>query len=335
MCVTLYLHRSQAHRSVDFHPIINHFFRAWLWFTTGIKTKEWVAIHRKHHAKCETVEDPHSPVIVGISKVLWEGAELYKKEAKRQETIVRYGQNTPDDWLERNIYTPHSNKGFLILLLLQVFLFGYIGITIWAIQMMTIPFWAAGVINGLGHYWGYRNFECPDASTNLCPIGLYLGGEELHNNHHTYPTSAKFSVKPWEFDFGWLIIKTLSFLGLAKVKHCLAPITINKNKNRVDLETLQIIIRNRYPLITRFHRTIVLPAFKKAKGSAIQVENFYMKFNDVKFIIALRAEFEELWTKKVSSNNVLLEHLHRWCNKAEETNIPALKQFVSYIRACS
>ena len=216
--VTIYLHRYSAHRALDLHPLPAHFFRLWLWLTTGQVTKEWTAIHRKHHAKCEQAEDPHSPHVHGIKTVLLSGAELYRKESKNKETLERYGHGTPDDWIERNIYSRFSWQGVAIMLIIDVALFGVLGLTLWAVQMMWIPVTAAGIINGAGHFWGYRNFEAPDASTNLVPWGIIIGGEELHNNHHTYPTSAKLSVKPYEFDLGWAYIRILQALGLASVK---------------------------------------------------------------------------------------------------------------------
>ena len=248
--VTIYLHRYQAHRGLELHPLLSHFFRFWLWLTTGMVTKEWAAIHRKHHAKCETAEDPHSPQVKGLKKVLWEGAELYQEEAKNQETLERYGQGTPDDWLERNIYTRHSAKGIVLMLLIDLLLFGIPGITIWALQMAWIPFHAAGVINGIGHYWGYRNFECKDAARNIFPWAFWIGGEELHNNHHTFATSAKFSVKWWEFDIGWGYIKLFSLLKLAKVKRLPPKVKIVPNKTCVDIETVKAIITGRFQVMS-------------------------------------------------------------------------------------
>jgi len=216
--VTLYLHRHSAHRALEFHPVVSHFFRFWLWLTTGMRTKEWTAVHRKHHARVETPEDPHSPQIVGIWKVLFSGTELYKKEAANADTLRRFGEGTPDDWLERRLYTPHNMFGLGIMLAVDVVLFGAIGVTLWAVQMAWIPFFAAGVINGVGHYWGYRTFDTPDASRNIVPWGILIGGEELHNNHHMHPTSARLSNRWWEFDIGWLYIRILAALGLARVK---------------------------------------------------------------------------------------------------------------------
>ncbi len=218
VAVTVYLHRHQAHRAVDLHPIISHFFRFWLWLTTAMVTRQWVAVHRKHHARVETAEDPHSPVVFGIRKVLLEGAELYRAEARDPAIAEKYGHGTPDDWLERNIYSTRFEYGTPLMLVIDLILFGLLGLSVWAIQMAWIPFFAAGVVNGLGHYWGYRNYELPDASTNFMPWGILIGGEELHNNHHAFPSSAKFSSKWWEFDLGWLHIRALCALGLARVK---------------------------------------------------------------------------------------------------------------------
>lgn len=321
-CITVYLHRYQAHRSIELHPAVSHFCRFWLWLTTGIITKAWTAIHRKHHAKCETKDDPHSPQVLGISKVLWEGAELYRAEAKNVETLNRYGQGTPDDWLERNVYTPHSNKGYLLMLLIDIIFFGLPGLTIWAIQMMWTPFFAAGIINGIGHYWGYRNFDCPDASTNIFPIGILIGGEELHNNHHAYPTSAQFSTQWWEFDLGWCYIRLLSLLGLAKIRRRIPKIVINKNKHQIDLDTLKAIIMNRYPILTKFKKSVLLPL---AKDNSVSITH-------LKTVSLLKDQFQEIWKKAGASNNELLEYLHDWCVRAESTSLKPLKEFVAYIR---
>jgi len=249
--VTIFLHRHQAHRALELHPIPSHFFRFWLWLTTGMVTKEWAAIHRKHHAKCETPEDPHSPQKRGIRKVLWEGAELYRAEANNQETLQRYGHGTPDDWLERNVYR-RSVLGVSIMLVIDVIAFGAVGLTIWAVQMVWIPFWAAGVINGIGHYWGYRNYDCVDASRNISPWGILIGGEELHNNHHSFATSAKLSSKWYEFDIGWMYIRILEMLGLAKAKKVIPTPRFGEAKHVPDFDTLQAIVTHRYDVMTRY-----------------------------------------------------------------------------------
>ncbi|MGH8604299.1 MAG: DesA family fatty acid desaturase, partial [Gammaproteobacteria bacterium] len=255
--VTIFLHRAQAHRALELHPIISHFFRFWLWLTTGMVTKAWAAIHRKHHAKVESEEDPHSPQIVGLRKVLLEGTELYKQEAKNQETLEKYGHGTPDDWIERNVYSRYTVLGISLMFLINVVLFGPIGITMWAVQMLWIPFFAAGVVNGVGHYWGYRNFHIEgDASSNIAPWGILIGGEELHNNHHAYASSAKLSNRWFEFDIGWLYIRILRILGLAKIKKVAPKLKLNRAKTQCDAETLQAILTHRYAVMAKFARTV-------------------------------------------------------------------------------
>src|SRR5687768_1139804 len=288
--VTLYLHRSQAHRALDLHPIVSHFFRFWLWMTTGMVTKEWAAIHRKHHAKCETEDDPHSPVTRGIKKVLLEGAELYRAESKNQQTMEKYGHGTPDDWIERNLYTKHSALGIILMLFIDLALFGIVGLSVWAVQMAWIPVTAAGIINGIGHYWGYRNFEAPDASTNISPWGIMIGGEELHNNHHTYPTSAKFSVKPYEFDIGWIYIRALEKVGLASVKKVPPKLQLGSIQPVADEKTLEALIAHRYEVMAGFARELrragkaeieVLKA-KKADVSVLRAANRWLHRDDDK-----------------------------------------------------
>ncbi|MBV8125927.1 MAG: fatty acid desaturase, partial [Paucibacter sp.] len=254
--VTIFLHRAQAHRALDLGAIPSHFFRFWLWLTTGMVTREWVAIHRKHHAKCETEEDPHSPVTRGIDTVLLRGAELYRAEAKNQETIQKYSHGVPNDWIERNLYSRFSWQGVGLMLIINMALFGALGATIWAVQMLWIPIWAAGVVNGIGHFWGYRNFEAQDASTNISPWGLIIGGEELHNNHHTYPTSAKFSVKPFEFDIGWGYIRAMEMLGWAKVRKIAPQLQTGELKAEADKDTLEAIIANRYEIMANYGRNL-------------------------------------------------------------------------------
>lgn len=218
VCVTLYLHRGQAHRGIQFNPIVEHFMRFWLWLTTGMVTKQWVAIHRKHHQMCELPGDPHSPHVHGIWKVLFGGAFLYVKATKDQKLVDTYGVGTPDDWIEHNLYTPHSRLGVSILLVFNIIVFGWIGLLLWGIQMIWIPFWAAGVINGLGHWIGYRNGETKDRSRNIFPFGIIIGGECLHNNHHMEPANPKLSRKWFEFDIGWMWLTILRSLKLAKLR---------------------------------------------------------------------------------------------------------------------
>jgi stearoyl-CoA desaturase (delta-9 desaturase) len=261
--VTIFLHRNQAHNALTLHPVISHFFRFWIWFTTAMVTREWVAVHRKHHAKCETAEDPHSPQTRGLKKVLLQGAELYRSEADNSETVEKYGQGTPDDWIERHLYSRYPYLGVALLLVLDVLMFGVIGITIFAIQMIWIPIWAAGVINGVGHFWGYRNFESSDASRNIVPWGIFIGGEELHNNHHSYAGSARLSNKWWEFDIGWFYIRILEILGLAKVKK-VAPRAVRLvDKQTIDMDTVRAVIRNRFHILKLYGRKVTKPVLKQ------------------------------------------------------------------------
>jgi stearoyl-CoA desaturase (Delta-9 desaturase) len=367
--VTIFLHRAQAHRSLDLHPIPSHFFRFWLWLTTGMVTKEWVAIHRKHHAKCETSEDPHSPVAHGIETVFWKGSELYRAEAKNQQTLAKYGHNTPNDWLERNLYTRFSWQGVALMLIINVALFGAIGVTIWAIQMIWIPVTAAGIINGIGHYWGYRNFEAADASTNISPWGVIIGGEELHNNHHTYPTSAKLSVKPYEFDIGWLYIRILETLRLAKVRKTPPQLQLGSVKQQADGQSLEALIANRYEVMAVYAaemRRAVTAELDKLKASpgaqqaasrlanlkaarrwlhrdaekipqAVrpQLDSVLGENPKLAKLIAMREELRALWTQKHVSAEQAVADLRLWCRKAEESGIAALQEFSLKLRSAT
>ncbi len=319
--VTIFLHRAQAHRALTLHPLVSHFFRLWLWLSTGMETKAWAAIHRKHHARCETDEDPHSPQVLGLSTVLAQGAELYRREAKNAETLERYGQGTPDDWLERNLYTPHSAKGILLMLCINLWLFGIPGLCIWALQMAWIPLTAAGVINGIGHYWGYRSFDCADASTNIVPWGILIGGEELHNNHHSYPTSAKLSVQWWEFDLGWFYIKTLSLLGLATVKRTIPKPKIIPGKTVVDAEGLRALLSNRVQVMTTYSKAVIRPLVKQQE--ALQLAYHF------------REQLMLIWSKTTATQKELLDALHEWCGQAEATGIQKLQDFARYIKGYS
>lgn len=355
-CVTIFLHRHQAHRALELHPVVSHFCRLWLWLGTGMDTKAWTATHRKHHAKCETTEDPHSPIVLGLSTVLWKGAELYRRGAHDAETLARYGQGTPDDWLERNVYHPHSGAGVRLMLIIDVLLFGIPGIMVWAICMAWIPFFAAGVVNGVGHYWGYRNFECKDAATNIVPWGIVIGGEELHNNHHTYPTSAKLSVKPWEFDLGWLYIRLLSFMGLATVKRTVPKPEIVAGKSTVDAHALRVIIVNRVQIMTQYSRDVILPLFNKIqetlpfaekrriKAVLVREDSLVdesgraclMQFLEnnllVKMAYDYRTQLHAIWDRTTASQQELLDAFHDWCVRAEATGIQTLQQFVGYLK---
>ena len=361
--VTIYLHRSQAHRALDLGPVPSHFFRFWLWLGTGMLTKEWVAIHRKHHAKCETADDPHSPQTRGLGKVMREGAELYRAEARNEETLRKYGHGTPDDWMERNIYR-HSVMGPSLMLILNVALFGVIGLSIWAVQMVWIPFWAAGVVNGVGHFWGYRNYEATDASTNLVPWGLIIGGEELHNNHHTFPTSAKFSVKPYEFDIGWVYISLMQKLGWAKVKKTPPRLRMGVVKPVADELTLEAIIANRYEVMARYARGVRtavqheldLLKQKQAQKSDVSllkgVQRWLHRDADkvperaqsqlaqaraahpvIDQMLVMREELRQLWLNTSLSREQLTGQLQAWCQRAEASGIAALKDFSVKLRA--
>lgn len=362
LSVTIYLHRHQAHRALELHPVLSHFFRFWLWMTTGMVTKEWAAIHRKHHAFSDRVGDPHSPKVLGIKKVFWKGAELYQEEAKNTETMEKYGNGTPDDWLEHNVYSKYSKLGIFITLTINLILFGPIGLSIWAIQMIWIPFHAAGVINGLGHFIGYRNFENTDAATNLFPIGFWIGGEELHNNHHTFATSAKFSYKWYEFDIGWMWISIFSKFGLAKVKKVSPVPQVKKTvDNAPDFATLEAIITNRYNLMAQYAKSLKqdyklelakLQHSIQNKITWSKVKKMLAKEDDqlteeerntikdliansqiFKKIFALRAELSLLWARSNLTREELLVKLQEWCKNAEESGINKLQMFSLRLKA--
>ena len=355
--VTIFLHRSQAHRGLDLHPVASHFFRFWLWMTTGMVTKEWVAIHRKHHAKVETPDDPHSPQTRGIRTVLLRGAELYREESKIQETLDKYGHGTPSDWIERNVYTPFSWQGVALMLIIDLALFGPIGATIWAVQMLWIPITAAGIINGIGHYWGYRNFACADASTNIVPWGILIGGEELHNNHHAYGTSAKLSSRWYEFDIGWMYIRILESMRLATVRKVAPRVRFDRAKAAPDLATLQAIITHRYAVATSYakslkvacateiaslrerHAHVDLPSLRRIKRWLASDENVLPETERARLaqtldrstvlqqIYHMRQELASLWGRSTESSEQLLARLQDWCHRAEASGIPPLAQF--------
>ncbi len=358
--VTIYLHRHSAHRALDLHPIAAHFFRFWLWMTTGMVTKQWTAIHRKHHAKCEREGDPHSPVIFGIKKVFWEGAELYRAEAKNQETMDRFGHNTPDDWIENNVYSRFPILGVSLMLIIDVALFGALGATVWAIQMAWIPVTAAGIINGIGHYWGYRNFEATDASTNISPWGIIIGGEELHNNHHTYPTSAKLSVKPYEFDIGWMYISIMQAVGLAKVKKTPPKLAYGEVRAVPTEETLEAIIANRYEVMAGYATQLRAACQRELQGmkegasaSQAKLARRWLHRDDDKVpadvkpqlaqvraehpvldkMVTMREELRALWSSTNATREQLAADLAAWCKRAEDSGIAGLRDFSIRLRA--
>ena len=360
--VTIYLHRHQAHRALELHAIPSHFFRFWLWLTTGQVTKEWAAIHRKHHAKCDTEEDPHSPVTRGIKKVFWEGAELYRAESKNMETMAKYGHGTPTDWIERNLYTKYSWLGVVILFFVNFALFGVIGISVWAVQMMWIPITAAGIINGIGHYWGYRNYDCADAATNIIPFGILIGGEELHNNHHTYATSAKLSSKWYEIDIGWAYIRALEMLGLAKVKKLAPEPKFSHGKLEADFETLQSVIANRYDVMAKYaksikhawkeelehlkHKAELEKRFLKSSRKLMQREpgkladahheqlsELFQHSKALETMHHMRVELGAIWERSHFTREQLLHKLQDWCTRAEASGIKSLQDFSLRLRS--
>ncbi|MDF1628216.1 MAG: fatty acid desaturase [Alcanivoracaceae bacterium] len=358
--VTVYLHRHSAHRALDLHPALAHFFRFWLWLTTATNTKQWTSIHRKHHAFCETENDPHSPVVLGIGKVLREGAELYQAEAANQETLDRFGAGTPDDWIEHNLYSRFPNLGIALMGAINLICFGAIGITIWAIQMIWIPLFAAGVINGIGHYWGYRNFECRDASRNIVPWGILIGGEELHNNHHTYPNSAKLSVRRFEFDMGWAWIRLFETLRLAKVNKVPPRPVFAEDKASIDIDTLRALMQNRFQVMARYRREVIAPVFREEKARASEAtsaflrragallhreeslisergrENLSKLVSENETLAAIyqhRLRLQAIWSRTSANSQEMVEALCEWCREAEASGIRALQEFSAQLKS--
>ena len=358
--VTLYLHRSQAHRGVDFHPVLAHFFRFWTWLTTSMITKEWAAIHRKHHAKCETEEDPHSPMHKGINMVFWRGVELYREARTDREDIEKYGKGCPDDWIERKLYTPHATMGPTLLLFISFALFGLPGIAMWALQMAWIPFWAAGVVNGLGHWWGYRNFETTDTATNLTPWGVWIGGEELHNNHHAFPSSAKFALRKWEFDIGWTAIKLFEAVGLAKVLRVAPSLDVRPNIHVPDGETMKALLAHRFQAMTDYHRNVLKPALReeaKLAGEKLrrvlprqlrkgltddgrwlkpdareQLNAWVAQRPRIRALVEHRARLAAVLEARGNDAAATLQNLQAWCREAEASGNRALQEFSARLK---
>ncbi len=354
--VTIFLHRHQAHRALTLHPAVSHFFRFWLWLTTATVTKEWVAVHRKHHARCETPEDPHSPQTRGLAAVLFGGLGLYRTACRSAETVERYGKGTPDDAIENRLYSRSPNSGIVIMLLVDLLLFGWAGAVIWLVQMLWIPFWAAGVINGVGHYWGYRNFETGDASRNIVPFGLLVGGEELHNNHHAYRQSARLSNKWWEFDLGWFYIRLLEIAGLASVKRSAPTTEFLRSKNTVDAETVAAVLRNRFHVLKLYGAQVIKPVLNLELGGVharkqIRRLRKWLTREDLELDVGQR-RFLETTLSDSSKLEIVLEfkrrlkalmqpsvenadrlaRLQEWCAKAEATGIDALQEFAARLR---
>ena len=361
ICVTVYLHRHKAHRALDLHPAVSHPMRFWLWLTTGMVTRQWMAVHRKHHAFVESKQDPHSPRQEGIVKLLLEGTELYRKEAGVRDTIRRYGHGAPDDWIERNVYTRWSSKGYCLMLLIDLALFGPIGLTVWAVQMLWIPVLAAGVINGVGHWRGYRNFETPDMSTNIIPLGLIIGGEELHNNHHAFASSAKLSVKWWEFDAGWLYIRILESLGLARVKK-LPPKTVLVPGKLLDRDAVSAIIAGRLSVMSRYAKLVLSQVWaeelrkvdntkrsllRPAKSLMMREESMLSRESVERLhrilehsqalatVYRHKQRLQAIWQERSLSHEGLLRALEEWCREAEQSGIRALRDFARTLPAYS
>jgi stearoyl-CoA desaturase (delta-9 desaturase) len=358
--MTLYLHRSQSHRGVEFHPALAHFFRFWSWFSTGINTKEYVAIHRKHHAKCETEEDPHSPQVYGLNKVLFDGVDLYRTASLNRDDMDKYGLGTPDDWIERKLYTPYTILGVAVFLVLNIVLFGVVGVALWAMQMIWIPFWAAGVVNGVGHWWGYRNFETADTATNLTPWAIWLGGEELHNNHHAFPSSSKFALRKFEFDIGWAAIRTFETFGLAKVLRVAPSLDIRPNMHLPDADTAKAVLTHRFHVMSDYFRGVIAPTLRDEAGRAgagikalprklrlalgnggrwldnasrERMTAFTEKHPQLRTVCEFRARLAALTEQRSGRNaDSLIDALREWCVEAEATGIRTLSEFATRLK---
>jgi stearoyl-CoA desaturase (delta-9 desaturase) len=360
VAVTVYLHRCQAHRALDLHPVLAHFFRFWLWLTTGMITREWVGIHRRHHARCETPDDPHSPQVLGLNKVLWEGAELYRDAAAQPGLVDRYAHGTPDDWIERRLYSRFNFIGISLMLVIDFVLFGILGIAVWAVQMIWIPFFAAGVINGLAHYWGYRNYQSPDAATNISPWGILIGGEELHNNHHAFPSSARLSSRWWEFDIGWMYIRIFEILHLARVRRVAREPAIDDSKGVVDMDTVKAVVVHRMHVMANYARDVIKPVTQaelcQSEGecrriarqarrlltrdessldasSRQRLQSLLERSQVLATVHRSRQQLQQVWDRTASSQEALLGALQQWCRDAEGSGIKALEDFAHTLRS--
>ena len=363
IAITLYFHRDQAHRAIDLHPALRHFFRLWLWITTGASTREWVAVHRRHHAYCERDGDPHSPRIFGLKTVLLEGAELYRAAARDRETIEKYAKGTPNDWLENHLYAHPTGSyyGIALLVLADLVLFGVPGIIMIAFQLGNMPLLAAGVINGLCHAKGYRNFETPDASTNLWPLAVLIAGEELHNNHHAFPTSARFSMRRHEFDLGWLYLKMFAALRLAKIRRVATPPALKASAGAApELDELRAIIVHRMHVLRHYTYNVTLPVLRREletfgenantllrtarrylsrqpemldESSRQQLEALADRHPRFQTVLQFRNELKQLWEGAHTSNDRLLADFREWCARAEQSGIQGLQEFVHYLRS--
>lgn len=353
--ITLFLHREQSHGSLELHPILRHFFRFWLWFSSGTVTKEWVAVHRRHHAYADQQGDPHSPVIFGIKAVMLEGYELYAKAAADPSVIENYGRGTPDDWLERHVYSPNSKWGIILCSTVHLVLFGVPGIIMIAAQLASQPVFAAGVVNGLGHYFGYRSFEMPSAATNIAPWGLLVAGEELHNNHHAFPWSARFAVQRWEFDIGWMWVCVFRAFGLVKVKRVAPRPHLSRQRESVDAETLHALFTNRMHVLRDYAHRVVRPVCREISrsvaGSGPRIApNLFIRHpslladeshksarelldrhEKLRAIVEFREGLQQLWDDANQARAV--QRLREWCAQAEASGIRSLREFARGLRA--
>lgn len=357
--VSLYLHREQTHRGIQMNPVIQHFYRFWLWFTTGMLTKEWVAIHRKHHAYCETEDDPHSPQIHGIKKVLFHGVTLYTAERKNQETMEKYGQGTPNDWIERNIYTRFHYLGIVLLAFMNIALFGVIGLLVYAIQMLWIPFFAAGVINGIGHFFGYRNYRTDDSSRNITRFGFFIFGEELHNNHHAFPSSSKFAHRKGEHDIGWYVILLMNKLGLCKIKKVVPELLVDEQTDDFNGETVKAILTHKFNVLQVYIKDVIKPNLANEYANASKAFNkrikkfthnlsldpqflktdikakwnsYFEESKTLNTLLQYKAELQAIWDNNSKSVDEMIADFKAWCQKAEQSGNEMLQQFANSLR---
>jgi stearoyl-CoA desaturase (delta-9 desaturase) len=355
--VTLYLHRDQSHGGLVLHPVLRHFFRFWLWFCSGTVTREWVAVHRRHHTFADRPGDPHSPVVFGLKRVVLEGYELYIAAARDPKILANYGRGTPDDWLERRLYSRFPKLGISLFVLLQLVAFGVPAITMLAVQLIAQPFFAAGIINGLGHRIGYRSFEMPTAATNIVPWGVLIGGEELHNNHHAFPSSPRFAVQWWEIDMGWLFICVFRAFGLARVGSLAPTPNIVRDRADINADTVRALFTNRMHVLRDYRRRVIRPVFREltkqenasvhARGSAQllvrhpkllderarqQLRELLDRYEVLRTVIEFRDRMQQLWDETSTSHGRALEQLRDLCTQAEGSSLLALRRFALTLR---
>jgi stearoyl-CoA desaturase (Delta-9 desaturase) len=355
--ITLYLHRDQSHGGLVLHPILRHFFRFWLWFCSGTVTREWVAVHRRHHAFADLPGDPHSPVVFGLKRVVLQGYELYIAAARDQRILANYGRGTPEDWLERNVYSRFPKVGISLFVLLQLVVFGVPAITMVAVEMIAQPLFAGGVVNGFGHALGYRSFEMPNAATNIVPWGVLIAGEELHNNHHAFPSSPRFAVQHWEIDLGWLFICVLRALGLARVASLAPTPNLVGDRAAIDADTVRALFTNRMHVLRDYRRRVIGPVFhavRRQAGSGVlahrsprllvrhpklldersrqQLRELLERYEVLRTVIDFRDRLQQIWDGTSASHGRALEQLRELCSQAEDSGILALRNFASRLR---